>query len=240
MNVTAGYTSGSSNVCVCVWVGGMFTQMGKDRFLFFSSLTLSLFLPLSFTDLRTMGRRRERRLLLARRATLLKYLVLQYINRVSKSREEKRIGRHSHDEQLSTSERATADLLCMAMIVVPHQRRIYSNFTGEPYIHIRSGTRPLTYAREKCRVENFGRHPAIHLGKERGKYLEMKKEWRRWWWNISKCKKTNISLHIYLLSLEMRGRSTTTRERERRRREREIYFISPPSLLSLSLSLSPR
>ena len=144
MNVTAGYTSGSSNVCV--WVGGMFTQMGKDRFLFSSSL--------SFTHLRTMGRRR--RLLLAWRATLLKYLVLPHRNRVSKCRrmsEEKRIGRHSHDEQLSSSERATADLLCMAMIVVSSERRIYSNFTGELYIHIRSGTRPLTYARRKCRVE---------------------------------------------------------------------------------------
>ena len=113
------------------------------------------------------------------------------------------------------------------MIVVPHQRRIYSNFTGELYIHIRSGTRPLTYAREKCRVENFGRHPAIHLGEERGKYLEMKEEWRRWWWNMSKCKKMNISLHIYLFSLEMRGRSTTTREAEAEKRE--MYFISPPS-----------
>lgn len=118
------------------------------------------------------------------------------------------------------------------MIVVPHQRRIYSNFTGEPYIHIRSGTRPLTYAREKCRVENFGRHPAIHLGKERGKYLEMKEEWRRWWWNMSKCKKTNISLHIYLFCLEMRGRSTTTRERE----ERDVFYLSP-FFLSLSLVL---
>jgi hypothetical protein len=35
MSVT-GYTRSSSNVCVCVYVY-MFTQMGKDRFLFFLS-----------------------------------------------------------------------------------------------------------------------------------------------------------------------------------------------------------
>jgi len=80
MNVT-GYTRSSSKVCVC-----MFTQMGKDRFLF-------LFVYTSPNN--------RRRLLLERRATLLKYLILQYINRVSKKKREreskKRIGRHSHD-----------------------------------------------------------------------------------------------------------------------------------------------
>ena len=35
-------TQAAHRMCVCVWVGGMFTQMGKDRFLFFSSLSLSL------------------------------------------------------------------------------------------------------------------------------------------------------------------------------------------------------
>jgi hypothetical protein len=67
MNVT-GYTRSSSKVCVC-----MFTQMGKDRFLF-------LFVYTSPNN--------RRRLLLERRATLLKYLILQYINRVSKKERE--------------------------------------------------------------------------------------------------------------------------------------------------------
>jgi hypothetical protein len=79
------YTSSSSNVCVCVC---MFTQMGKDRFLFSSSS--------SFFFVYTSPNNR-RRLLLERRVTLLKYLVLQYINRVLKrAKERKELG----EEQL--------------------------------------------------------------------------------------------------------------------------------------------
>jgi hypothetical protein len=94
--------------------------------------------------------------LLERRATLLKYPVLQYINRFSKKerereREREREGKKELDDILTTNnyneyECATADLLCLAMIVVLYERHIYSNFTAELYTHIKSGARPLTYA----------------------------------------------------------------------------------------------
>jgi hypothetical protein len=84
----------------------------------------------------------RRRLLLERRVTLLKYLVLQYTNRASKNWDDYR-----------EHECATDYLLCITVIVVLcKKKRIYSNFTAELYTHKKWCSTTYLRNKKKCWV----------------------------------------------------------------------------------------
>jgi hypothetical protein len=129
MNVT-GYTRSSSNVCVCVcshkWAKIVFFLLSFFR------------LHISEQWKKVVARKTSNSSQVSRSS-------------IYKSGLKKRKSKKELDDILTTNnyrehECATADLLCIAMIVVLCERRIYSNFTAELYTHIQSGARPFTYA----------------------------------------------------------------------------------------------
>jgi len=91
------------------------------------------------------------------------------------------------------------------MIVVLCERRIYSNFTGEPYTHIYKVVLDHLLTQQKM----LGSSADINIFtlEQKTQIFKMKK--KKMMMEYEQVRKKNIFLHIYLFSSEMKRRRTT-------------------------------